>query len=258
MTTRMIQATRLAVMASVVILGALSLTACSATGSASAGSAQQQAQGQGRPPGVSGAITGVDGTTISVQSASATSKVQISSATSLTRSVSASLADVSVGSCVLARSTPGASGSGTQAVSTVAISAPGADGTCSAATGGMRGAPGAGGSAPGGGGAPSGRQGGFTPPVQGSVTAVSGSTVTVQPPSGASSSAQSSFVVDSATTYTRSEAATSSDLTVGECVVASGTTAASGAVDARTVAISAQGPNGCTAGFGGRFAGGGQ
>lgn len=269
MTGRTRRSTQLAVSAAVVIVAALTLTACSAASGASGNAAQQQGQGQqgqgqGRGlPGVTGEITGVDGSTISVQSTNADSKVTISASTALTQSVSASIADLSVGSCVLARSTPGGSGTGTTAVSTVTISSPASDGTC-AATGGARGpggggfgqGGGAGGAGAGGGGAGGGQQGGFTPPVEGTVKAVSGSTVTVQPPSGATSSTPSSFVVGSATTYTRTETATSSDLAVGKCVVAMGTTASSGTVDARTVTISAKGANGCAPAFGGRFAGG--
>ena len=164
MKARITPVTRLAVAVAIVMVGAVSLTACSAMGGAAGGSAQQQAQGagqgQGRPPGVSGEITGVAGTTISVQSANAASQVEISSATQLTRSVSGTLADVSVGSCVLARALPGASSSGTQAVSTVAISAPASDGTCSAGTAGPGGGPRAGGYGGGGGGYAGGGGGG--------------------------------------------------------------------------------------------------
>jgi hypothetical protein len=89
------------------------------------------------------------------------------------------------------------------------------------------------------------------------VTAVSGSTVTVNetnPRTKATSSVVATLT--SSTTFTERTTGSSTDLTVGKCANAIGTAGTTGAVTARSIVISTPGANGCTTGFA-RFGGGG-
>lgn len=190
----------------VAVSGALVLAACSgskasATTPASAavvsgGSASSGAR-QG-PPGVSGTIAQVAGSTMEVQSTSSQTTVTWTASTRITQTVAVSLASVAVGDCVTASGAPGAGASGstpsTVAAQQVAITPAPSSGTCtaparqsngaSAGSGGFRG--GFGGAGGFGGGfrragaasAPSGKPVTVTT-ASGTVTAVSGSSITV-------------------------------------------------------------------------------
>ncbi|HEY5222854.1 MAG TPA: DUF5666 domain-containing protein [Microbacteriaceae bacterium] len=246
---------RAGVTLTIVIAAALSLSACSAASAvsgAAGGGAQGQAQGQGqRTPFVTGEITKVAGSTISLQGANAASSVTVSSSTKLSQDISASASDLVTGSCVVARTTPSASGSASTSASTVALSTASSTGSCTASVGGAGGGrfgPGSGGGAGG---------GGFTPPVSGVITGVSGSTVTVKPSANATSSTPTAFTFDANTVFTRSESASTTDLATGKCVVATGTASSSNTLAASTIVLSAKGASGCVSTFGGRFAGGG-
>jgi Domain of unknown function (DUF5666) len=58
--------------------------------------------------------------------------------------------------------------------------------------------------------------------------------------------------LSSATTYTKSESASASDLKVGKCVTALGSTDSNGTLTATTIALRPADASGsCTAGFGG-------
>jgi Domain of unknown function (DUF5666) len=258
-----------------------SSTATPTTGTQQNQSAQPGA-GQG-PPGASGKVAAISGKTLQVQSAqSGQVAVTYTAKTTFTEQVKASATAVKVGSCVLVRSSAGQGGGATAsspvAATSVALTQA-VNGAC-----GARGGPGGGGGfgAGGGGGggtrpsgAPTGapgagRGGGFggARPVSGLVTAVSGSSFTVEsvsfgagPGAGASGGTASpgatpttspvTVKTTQATTYTKTVSASSKDLAVGLCVTAIGSANDTGAVTATVIASQPAVNGDCASGFGG-------
>ncbi|MGO4255890.1 hypothetical protein [Marmoricola sp. RAF53] len=233
-----------------------------ATGSTGEGNQpQQQSVGgdQGRFPGADGKVAAVSGSTAQVQSqADGQVAVTWNGSTTFTRQVAGSLADVAVGSCVVALPAASAtdSGPGSDAAATAVTAATvtittRTDGTC---TGGFGGGPGGrppGGRLPEGATPPSGRVrvGGFGAiGAIGEVTAVTGTGFTVKTvrPTGAPSAGstptteetQISVTVTGATTYTKTVPGAAADVAVGLCLRANGTADSTGAVTAKTVALS--------------------
>ena len=246
---------------------------------AAAGEGQSQAQGQGgggRSPGGSGEVTDVSGTTAQVKGQDSQVAVTWTDATTFTQQVSATAADIAVGSCVMVTSAD-ADSTSTDAVDAASVRITEAvDGTCSV-MGGMGG--GRGGEAPSGerptdlptdmptdlpsgapgggqgggqGGGPGGR-GGF---AVGEVTAVTdtGFTVSSQLPAagGAEATATTVTVTTSAdTTYSATAAAKASDVTVGACVTSRGDADDTGAITATSIAVTQPVDGTCSLGFGG-------
>jgi hypothetical protein len=102
------------------------------------------------------------------------------------------------------------------------------------------------------------------------VTAVGSNSLTVSGFSSASISKKSTksskkapktttvkVTINSTTTYAEDQTAAASNLAVGDCVTAAGSTDSTGAVSASTVRITSTGGQTCTTGFGGRGAAGG-
>lgn len=257
-------------------------TPSTATSAAAGGTQGQGGQtGQGGPSGgVTGQIAAVQGSTLQVQSQSMQTAVTFSGSTKITVEKTVSLSDVKVGECVVATdafSTSGATPAPGAAVASVAISQP-VSGSCTGGFGGgAGGGRGFGGGAGAGAGAssfprptgvPSNRPSGgfagraFAIPTFGKVTAVSGSTITVNAVARTAGSTTSSttskkVAVGPSTKYTETVAGTSSALVAGQCVVARGKADSSGDVAATTLAVSSPTANGCTTGFAGRGFGGG-
>ncbi|MFL6061815.1 MAG: hypothetical protein ACJ72E_11330 [Marmoricola sp.] len=228
----------------------------------------QGAAGSGRFPGATGKVAAVSGSTAQVQNAQdGQVAVTWNGATIFSKQVSAKLADVAVGSCVMVGSASTSAGSGgsttapttaptTISATTVRISAKGTDGTC---TGGF-----GGGSRPqlsgNGGPPPSGAPGqlrGFGG-ASGEVTAVGASSFIVRSTvPGATTSTDVTVKVGTGTTYTRTGRGTASDVKVGVCVRAQGSTGSTGAVTARSVEVSPAVNGQCDGGFRRSFSGGG-
>ncbi|MFD2421552.1 DUF5666 domain-containing protein [Amycolatopsis pigmentata] len=239
----------------------LTLAACGSSGSDSGAPASQppsQARGARGGPAAAGTIAAVEGSDIQVQNpANGQVTVKFSGSTVFSQQTAAALADVTVGSCVLV------AGTGSPVVArTVEISAAGGNGCgFGAPGGGARPENGNGNGAPPS--RPSGAPRSGAPnqarPTAGKVTAVTSTGFTVEEDNrqtGATSDVQ--VTVDSGTTYGKTASADASALKVGECVAATGQTDDTGAVTARTIAISQAGPNGCTVGgAGGRQRGNG-
>ncbi|HVV24972.1 MAG TPA: hypothetical protein VHF06_36410 [Pseudonocardiaceae bacterium] len=251
-----------------VITGALVLTlaACGGgSGSATSSPTTTQAARPSRanvPPGTFGTAAAVSGSNIEVQNRqSGQVTVTFNSATKWTATTPATLADVKVGGCV---SVTAASG-GTQAKALTATAVEITAATSKGCTVG-----GAFGGVGGGGGFGNGRGGSRTPnpsrqprpsgtqnPANfgrafGSVTAVSATGFTVKGVARGSNPAVTTVVtVNSGTTYTKTASATAAALVVGDCVAAVGSSDDTGAVTAKTIAVSKPGKNGCSFGFGG-------
>ncbi|MGD8195458.1 hypothetical protein ACEXQB_013285 [Herbiconiux sp. P18] len=279
-----------------VVLAAASvftLSACASAGSeAASGSApataapdaggQQGSQGGG---GVSGEIAAISGSTLQVQDDSSQTAVTYGDSTTITRTVTATTADITVGSCVTAViGSPGdtsTTDAATAAAGTVTVTAA-VDGACDAGFG-FGGGGGAGGSLPEGmtpptgmpddasgslpdgvapTGAPEGGMGSFGGFTSGLVTAVSGDTITVDATSADGSTESSEITLDGSTVVTKTETADASALTVGACVTAMGDSDDSGTMAATALAVSTAGDDGCSTrsgfgGMGGPGAGGG-
>ncbi|HET6500130.1 MAG TPA: DUF5666 domain-containing protein [Amycolatopsis sp.] len=231
---------------------AVGLAACGSSSSGSAAPApasQAQSRGGNRAggPAASGTIAAVNSANIEVQGANGQVTVNYSGSTTFNDRVSATLADVTQGSCVVV------AGTGTRVAATsVQISTAGANG-CTAGFGG-----GAGGARPQGGQGggtraprPSGtaRPGGGARGTFGKVTAVTGTGFTVEEDNrqtGATTDVQ--VTVSAGTTYEKTQSSDATALKVGECATATGQSDDTGAVTATAISLSQAGPNGCTSG----------
>jgi hypothetical protein len=228
--------------------------------SASGGSYQQggpqdqQGAADNPMPGANGKVAAVDGSTAQVQGADGQVAVSWDASTTFTKDVDATLADVSVGSCVVVGPSGEPSSSSTPVTEVTAASVritPRTDGSCGL---GLRGPGGPGGTGSTGEGpqlngtppsdAPDGAQ---RPQIRamagaiGEVTAVSATGFTVDSVMPGSSDGDKTSVtvtVDGSTTYTTTAAGAGADVKVGVCLAATGTTDQTGAVTAKTVNLS--------------------
>ena len=266
-----------------VAIAAASLAGCLAlAGVAGAATTTTSPPGARAFPGASGSVAAIAGSSMEVQNQQ-TGQVTVNwgPSTSFTQTVTVPASSVAVGDCV---TVTGSSSKGTITATSVGISQA-VSGKCTgeAFGGGQR----RGGFTPPPGGFARGqRPGGFTPPSGGSGTArrfgtpggiafASGKVTKVTAEglavSGISSAAFAKAAkkttkptkpaavkttttkvrLTSSTTYTESQAATSTNLAVGDCVTAAGSSDSTGAVTASTVRITSTGGKSCTSGFGG-------
>jgi hypothetical protein len=224
---------------------------------------QNQQAGPGadqRLPGANGKVAAVSDNTAQVQGMDGQVAVTWNGSTTFTKDVSATLADVKVGACVLVAPSGDAGSSSTPATEVTAanvrITAK-TNGSCSI---GLRGPGGP--SGPGGGQAgtgpelngtpPSGAPDGQRPQVRaiggaiGEVTAVTSDGFTVDSVlPGSDDKTAVTVTVGADTTYTKTAAGAAADVKVGVCVAASGTTDDTGAVTATTVAVSQPADGAC-------------
>ena len=207
----------------------------------------------GRMPGANGKVAAVSDSTAQVQGMDGQVAVTWNGSTTFTKDVSATLADVKVGACVLVAPSGDAGSSSTPATEVTAanvrITAK-TNGSCGV---GLRGPGGPDG--PGSGQAGSGPQLNGTPPsggpkgqrpqvraiggAIGEVTAVTSDGFTVDSVlPGSDDKTAMTVTVGADTTYTRTAAGAAADVKVGVCVAASGTTDDTGALTATSVAVS--------------------
>ena len=223
----------------------LAALACGSPG-ASAGSppagASSPSASAGRGTAVAGRLSQLSGVRLLLNGQNGQFTVTYDRSTRFQRTDPGSPSDITIGACINAT---GASGPGGVTASIVQVSASvnGACGTGNAGSGG----PGQG-RFPNGGNVGNGGAANFGA-VRGKVTAVSGSSVTVQPTSGT----DVTLTVPATASISKTEPATSKQLAVGQCIAAVGQVDSSGAVKARSVTITPAGPDGCTfGGFGPR------
>jgi hypothetical protein len=241
-------------------------------------------------PGATGSVAAITGSSMEVQNQQS-GQVTVNWTPSTTFSQTATVASTSVaaGDCV---SVTGSSSKGTITAKTVTVSQPNA-GTCSAGGGGGRfgGGQPRSGSNSGSGGPPQGGGSGRPPGngrpgfggagnvgfASGKVTAATPTKLTISGFSSASLTKNAKkgttpsknskkpptiktttvkVTINSTTTYAENQAAASSDLAVGDCVTAAGSSDSTGAVSATTVRITSTGGATCTTGFGRGAAGG--
>ena len=244
----------------VVGVAAAVLAGCGSIGQpagASSGTAPKSSPSPGRGAfanAVAGQVTQVGSGTLTVAQQSGSAKVTFDSTTSVLQSGTGSASEAVAGVCVVATGTTGAGGVITARTFQVQLNM---NGNCTPPAG-LGGGQGAGGGR-GPRGSPSPGAGGGAPPanfgnVRGKLTAVNGSTLTVQPQTGN----PVTVMLTSSTAVTRLVTSSTARLAVGECVTANGQKDSSGAVKARTILISPPGANGNCTFAGGGFGGGGR
>lgn len=254
----------------------LMLTACSsgsADGSTEATSAPAQDQrAAGRPDGmpggggVSGTIAAISGAVLQIQDTDSQTAVAYTADTVITQTVSATLDQVAVGSCILAVA-PGSTDDAT-AIPTSTVSITQAlDGACSRGFGGGQmptgmpeGMPtdmptdlpvGMPTDMPTGGAGAAGTFGEFT---SGLVTAVAGTTITVQVTGQDDATSRETVEVDADTAFMTSVTTDAAAIAVGLCAAAQGESDDSGQMTATALTLSVAGDDGCAQGVG--FGGG--
>jgi len=254
------------VKASIIVVGvaAAVLAGCGSIGG-SAGASSNAASASPSPGrgafgnAVVGQVAQVASNKMTVDDQGGSVTVTYGSSTSVLQSGTGTLSEAVPGTCVVATGTTDASGVVTARTFQVQLNM---NGNCALPAGFGGGQAGAGrspapGRSPGPGRSPRpGQSPGAALPanfamVRGKLTSVSGTTLTVQPETGA----PVTVVVPSGTQVTRLVTSSTARLAVGECVTATGQRDSSGTVKASTILISAPGANGCTRGGG--FGGGG-
>ena len=235
-----------------VVAGAAILAAaCGNAASASNSGTASPSPGRGDSAfrnGTAGQLVQINGQTLIITGPNGDTTVTYSSTTAITRTSTATLADITVGSCVVATGTKDAAG----AVTATAVRlAPKTGAGCAASFGP---GPGAGGSPrPDASPRPTPSGAANRAVVIGEVTAAGGTSVTVQAAAGGSQTIN----VPTTAVVTRSFAVTSAALQTGECVRATGPKNAAGTVSATSLTITPAGPSGtCASGFGGGGRGG--
>lgn len=237
------------------------------TGAGSGGTAG--GAGGGARPGTTGKIAQVNPSSIYVQGTSSQVTVNYSAKTTFSQTVTTASGVLKVGDCVTATAaaaarpsgapsaTPSASRTPTTALTATAVTITSTSGSCTLGTGnrGNR-APGAfasGRARPSGSPSFAGRAGGgggFGNAAFGSVASVDNNGFVVSS-TRAGKTTKVTVTTTPTTTFRQQTTATKADLKVGLCATAVGSTDSTGAVTARTIALSTAGANGCTTGFGG-------
>ena len=251
------------------LLGACQGSAIDGLGSQPSSSASTSANGAGpsgqrvAPPAASGTVAEIDGNVVQVQNdATGQVAVMLTAKTAYTQTKSATLAAVTVGSCVFASSSSTASSSSppTAITATEVRITPAQNGQCERtfargnAPGQVRpsGAPT---SFPTGrvfpsGAAPSGAtRNGIGAGISGRVTKVSGSVITVLSDRANSGTSSATITVTASTKYTATVSASRAAVRVGLCMVTEGSTGSDGTVTASRVALSTPTTDGCGLAF---------
>jgi len=236
-------------------------TAASSNNNSSSSSNTANRSGNNGPGGLqrrgaAGELAQINGTSLILNTTNGDVTVDYTNTTTITQTKTGVLADVVPGSCIIATGTKDASG--TLVAASVRLSQP-VNGACNAGfgtrPGGANGTP------------PNGTPRRTPPPGQpipsfaaGKVTTVDGTSITLQPTTGAAQT----ITVPTTVTVAESSVASASSLEVGDCIQATGQKDSNGTVTATGLSIVPAGPSGCFTGgrggfggFGGRGFGGG-
>jgi hypothetical protein len=240
--------------------GAAATTSNGAAGTADpSASASPGARGLGRN-GTAGELVQVTGTTLILNTQQGDAKVTFTPTTPVSKTSTATLADIAPGVCLVASGQKDSAG--TITADTVNLT-DAVNGSCA----GNPAPGGAGGGSPNPSFSPNPNR---TPPAgqqnvgraRGQVTAVSGVSVTLTQVGGTATGQPLTITVPTTVTVQKTSSAALADLAVGACVAAIGQKDSSGTVAARSLSIVPAGPTGCFTGgrgggFGGGFGGGG-
>ena len=238
----------------VTVLGIGAVLAVAACGTAAAGTTTPSPSGGSNNSSrarnaAAGQLVQINGTTLILSNANGDTTVTYTGSTVITQTSTGTVSDINPGVCIVAVGQKDATGQVTAA--TVTVRNP-TNGSC-AGGGNLFG---------GGGGAPRTGNPSFSPRptpanlgiARGLVTAVSGTSVTVQQTDGTTVT----IAVPTTVRVSKTDTVDASTLQTGDCVAATGTRDSSGAVAARALTIVPAGPSGCfTGGRGGGFGGGG-
>lgn len=222
--------------------------------------------------GATGEIASVTGTVMQVRSSDSQTAVTWTDATEFSATVGGTLADVTVGACVVAVSAGTTTSGSTEddesaalEATTVEVTEPADDGTCGRGLGGPGVGPDADGSRPapptdaterGDGPEPGPGARTFGGAAVGEVTAVDGDTLTVEATGPDGETTSRTVTVTDATTYTRTVPADATAVVVGQCASARGEADDGGKVTATSVTVSAPTDGECTSGMLQRVGGG--
>ena len=227
------------------------LAACGASAN-TASSSPSPGAGNAARNGASGQLVQINGQTLILTGPNGDTTVAYTTGTTFTKTSTAGLGDVTVGTCILATGVKDAAG--TVTATTVTISPKAASG-CAARN--FVPSPGASprptptprpSTTPRPGGQPNGTF------VSGEVTAVRGISVTVM----TQANVTQKITIATAAVISKLATVSAADLQNGECLRANGTRDAAGNVQATSITITPAGPSGtCTTGLGGRGPGGG-
>ncbi|MGI8608157.1 MAG: DUF5666 domain-containing protein [Candidatus Dormibacteria bacterium] len=233
-----------------IVAAGLGLAACGST-PAAGGTAIAKASpspGQRVRNGASGELVQITGTTLVLNATTGDITVVYDASTTFQKTSTGTFHDIATGKCIVATGAKDPSGSITAA--TVRLSSK-VNGTCTLPQG-----PGGGGGF--GGVRPSPSPGASPRPNRGNiafaggeVTAVAGTSVTVQPATGPAQTVMVATTVQ----VSNASVATPQDLALHQCLSAQGPKDASGKVTARSIAIVPAGPTGCFTGGRGGFGG---
>jgi hypothetical protein len=253
----------LALAATLAACGGGNTTAASSTTTVAPGSGSAPASRGGALPGTTGSVASLSTSSMEVQNQQ-TGQVTVNwtPSTTFTRSATLTASSVAAGECVVVT---GTTANGTITARTVSVAQPSASGTCTAArpqgAGFGGGGRGAGTTTPGGtrpaprAGTPTSFATGKVDSVSNSALVITGTAASVRFGGGSTTTTAPStsitIALNSTTTFTEIESAGASNLAVGDCVTANGSTDSTGAVTATSVRISSTGGQTCTAGFGG-------
>jgi hypothetical protein len=216
--------------------------ACGGAASATGAASPSPGAGNAFRNGASGQLVQVSGQTLIITGPNGDTTVTYTTATTFTKTSLATLADIALGTCIVANGQKDASGAIT--ATNVSIS-PKASTGCAARNFAPTPQPGAS-PRPSPTARPSGQPNGVF--VIGEVTAVSGVSITVL----TQASGTEKITVASAATVTKMATVSASDLQDGQCLRANGSRDSAGDVQATSITITPAGPSGtCTTGFGG-------
>lgn len=227
---------------------ALAVAACGSSSSGGTGAATSSGPaapgGQRGGPAAAGTVAAVAASSIEVQNTTdGQVTVNFSGTTKFTNRIAGTLADVTVGSCVVVSGTGQPITAKTVEVTIASAGGCGVGGGMRPQNGGAS-RPNRATGTPGG---PGGNRNGSR--AAGKVTAVSAAGFTLAEENRQTGAeTEVTVTVDGGTSYTKAVTVDASALKVGECVTANGKTDDTGAVTATAIAISQAGANGCAAG----------
>jgi hypothetical protein len=250
--TRGGSAARRGAAAGVVVAAGVLLAACGSANAAGSAAKPSPSPSARVRNGAQGELVQMNATTLVLNATTGDVTVLYDATTTFLKTSTGTFQDIAVGKCLVATGSKDVT-TGAVTAATVRLSDK-VNGSCVAGPGGGPGGPGGGFGgnrpSPSPGASPRANRGSLAF-AAGEVTAVSGTTITVQPATGAAQT----VMVATTVAVSKSAVATAAALALHQCLAAQGPRDASGKVTARSIAIVPAGPTGCFTGGAGRFGG---